>query len=354
MGNARASEDDPPVGTTIGDRWLVLRRIAVGGTADIYAARDLGDRSRAALKILRPHLTEDPRALLRFEREYDTVRALNHPNLASVLDRGCLPDSRPWFAMELVVGPTLETLLREGPLPTQRALAIVGQVANALAHAHAAGIVHRDVCPSNVVVRRGDQATLVDFGIALDRAAERITLSGMQIGSPQWISPEAARGDPIGTAADVYGLGCLLFAAVCGRAPFLGSPMKVLEAHVSSPPPPLVIHVAGLPDWLDELVASLLAKNPDTRPSAAHLAGILDAAAQDLRAAEVHAMAETSTNPLQSYPVGVTQGYGLAGPLQPAEIPPSLPQEAMIYASLGGVLAVASLGIVAGVLCSFS
>jgi serine/threonine-protein kinase len=350
----RATDVDPLIGTTIADRWQITRLIAGGDAGDIYAAKDVASRSRAAIKLLHTHLAEHPDAIRRFEREYDTAKSLTHPNLISPIDRGRLPDGRPWFAMELAEGRTLEAILMEGPLPPHRALGIAAQIAEALAVAHAQGIVHRDVCPSNVMVGRGDHVKLVDFGLALQDTAERITLVGLRLGSPLWMSPEAARGDPVGPAADVYGLGCVLFASLCARAPFLGGSMKVLEAHASSPPPPLVIHVAGLPNWLDELVASLMAKDPESRPKAERVARILATAARDLESSDVHPATDSPTNPRDSYPVGVTQGSDAERAPEPEDLPKAVRPEAVMYALVGGAVAIVTLGLIAGVLWSAS
>jgi serine/threonine protein kinase len=349
----RQLDADPLLGQTVAERWCLTRLLATGDSACIYAAKDTAGHRRAAVKILLAELAEIPEAVRRFEREFDTARRLSHPNLVAPIEKGVLPDGRPWFAMELVEGRSLESLLLQGPLAPHRALAIVAQVAEALATAHEAGVVHRDVAPSNVIVGRGDHVKLIDFGIALQDTAERITLVGLRLGNPLWMSPEVARGEPVGPPADVYGLGCLLYAAVCGRAPFLGSSMKVLEAHASAPPPPLVVDVAGLPAWLDEMMASLLAKNPEDRPPAARVARVLAAAASDLEASDSRPATDQPTNPRDSYPVGVTQGNDARAP-EPQDLPPPLRAATLAFAGGGAMLALIALGLIAGVVWSLS
>ncbi len=342
--------DDPLIGETLAGRWAITRLLSQGETATVYAAKDQQTHGRVAIKVLHRALVRDKEARTRFDREHQTGRRLSHPNLVAVYGDGELPDGRPYFAMELVDGRPLSTLLKKEPLPPSFALSVAAQVARALAVAHAAGVVHREVQPQNILVLRGDQAKLVDFGHALQENSTRITQAGMQIAHPTWMSPESARGEDPGPPADIYALGIVLFQMLCGRPPFMGSTMKILEAHMRAPPPPLVVTVAGIPTWMDDMIARLLAKDPAERPTAADAAAWLERASADQSPSDVMANNDPTANPQASFPVGVTQ----AADLQQA---PDAPREAARPVRAGwlawGGAGVAILAIVAAFALAF-
>ena len=306
--------DDPLIGETLAGRWAITRLLSHGDTATVYAAKDQSTHGRVAIKVLHRALVRDPEARTRFDREHQTGRLLAHSNLVAVFGDGELEDGRPYFAMELVDGRPLSTLLQKEPLPPSFALSVAAQVARALEVAHAAGVVHRDIQPQNILILRGDQAKLVDFGHALQESSARITQAGMQIAHPTWISPEGARGEDPGPPADIYALGVVLFQMLCGRPPFMGSTMKLLEAHMRAPPPPLVVTVAGIPTWMDDMIARLLAKDPAERPTAADAAAWLESAFADQSPSDVSANNDATAHPQGSFPVGVTQAADLPAP----------------------------------------
>jgi serine/threonine protein kinase len=231
-------------------------------------------RRDVALKILRPEYGTDPIAVQRFEREVMTTAALTHPNTVRIYDHGTTDDGLWYYAMELLEGDDLSSIVRRhGPLAPARAIHLALQAARALGEAHAAGIVHRDIKPENLFVARlggeSDVVKLLDFGIA--RAASvrdsRLTTTGWVAGTPAYLSPEAAKGEPAGAPADVYGVGMALFWALTGTVPFGGdSPIEVLARQVNDPvPSPSLRRGEALPPELEALVLRTLAKDPQQR-----------------------------------------------------------------------------------------
>lgn len=335
--------DDPLIGETLAGRWAITRLLADGETATVYAAKDQATHGRVAIKVLHRNLARNAEARTRFAREHEAGQKLSHPNLVAVFGSGELADGRPYFAMELVDGRPLASLLGKDPLPPSFALSVAAQVARALAVAHAAGVVHRDVQPQNILIVRGDRTKLVDFGYALQENSTRITQAGMQIAHPTWMSPEGCRGEDPGPPADVYALGVVLYQMLCGRAPFIGSTMKILESHMRAPPPPLVVTVAGIPTWMDEMIARLLAKDPAERPTAADAAAWLERASEDQEAGDITANTESTANPQESFPVGVTQAADLPTPPPEAQRPVRS-ERASWLALAGTALAILAIG----------
>ena len=237
-----------------------------GATGAVYLARDAEGRA-VALKVLDPAVAADARFRERFLRESRVAALLEHPNLVPVLDAG-EDGGLLYIAMEWVEGVDLRSLLRrEGPLEPERAVALVADVAAALDVAHAAGLVHRDVKPANILVA-GDQARLCDFGLAKHTAtAESLTGERMLVGTVAYIAPEQIEGAGVDGRSDVYSLGCVLHECLTGEPPFdRGSELAVLYAHLNEPPPRPSASRKELPPALDEVVAAALAKAPAERP----------------------------------------------------------------------------------------
>jgi serine/threonine-protein kinase len=225
----------------LGGRYELERLIAGGGMGAVWRAVDRRLDRPVAVKLLRRGLATDPAFVERFRREARAAAALSHPNVAGVFDYG-EHEGEAYIVMELVEGENLaERLAREGPLPWPQALAIAEQVARALADAHAHGLVHRDVKPANILLSQGLDATVVkvtDFGIARAEAAVTLTGTGAVLGSAAYVAPEQASGSQVGPAADLYGLGCVLFEMVTGRPPYRGqSAVALATQHVSGPVP---------------------------------------------------------------------------------------------------------------------
>jgi serine/threonine-protein kinase len=254
-------------------RYELRRRIGKGGMGEVWAAWHRGLEREVALKILRIE-GEDEAAAARFEREIRVSSGLSHPHTVRVFDSGSTEDGLLYYAMELLEGVTLAELVkREGPLPPARAVHLVTQAARALAEAHEAGIVHRDVKPENLFVTsaggEGDFVKVLDFGIArlASEAGTQLTQTGAVAGTPATMSPEVIQGGTATAASDVYGLGAVLYITLTGRPPFKGeSPASTLLAHLhEAPVPPSERAPRGVPSDVDAIVLRTLHKEPSSR-----------------------------------------------------------------------------------------
>jgi eukaryotic-like serine/threonine-protein kinase len=253
-------------GTNLQRRYRLDHRIAVGGMGAVYEALDERLGRRVAVKVLKTELAHDPRFVERFRREARAIAALSHPNIANVYDYGEDNDSY-FIVMEYASGEDLARLLRAvGPLAPDRAIEIASQMSAALAHAHAAGIVHRDVKPGNVIVDPGDRVKVTDFGIARAAGDSTLTATGSILGTAQYLSPEQAAGGPHGPACDIYATGIVLYEMLTGEVPFTGeSAVAVAMRHISDPVPPPSRLVAGVGPALDAVIARATAKEPRDR-----------------------------------------------------------------------------------------
>jgi serine/threonine protein kinase len=261
----------------LGERYRLVRMIGSGGMGTVWEAEDETLGRPVAVKVLSESLAAGERAVRRFEREARAAARLSGPNIAAVYDFG-RSEGRPYIVMELVRGETLaDRLAREGPLAPQEAARIAAQVAEALEEAHGAGIVHRDVKPGNVMVTPAGDVRVMDFGIAAASWAERVTTSGLVLGTPSYLAPEQATSEKTTPASDVYALGAMLYEMVAGRPPFVAeSPVAVALAHVREKPVPLDQVAEGVPPNLAAASMAALAKDPAERPpSAAAFASIL-------------------------------------------------------------------------------
>jgi hypothetical protein len=257
------SYEDFPV--EFGD-YLLIRRIGKGGMATVYEAERRGERF-ALKRPLAGHLA-DPRFLERFVREADLGRALHHPNIIRIFDRGQVGNV-PYFVMELVEGETLRDRLdREGRLDPRYAASITARVAEALDYAHHKGVIHRDLKPSNIMLERSGGVKVMDYGIARAQHLEAMTATGGFIGTPQYAAPEAvdALTEP---RSDLYSLGVVFFEMLTGSLPFRGeNGVAVLHGHCVLPPPAPSSLNAEVPEALDRIVLQLLSKEPSDRPTA--------------------------------------------------------------------------------------
>jgi hypothetical protein len=256
----------------IGHRYRVDERLGRGGMATVYAATDLTLARAVALKLPSWNAEDEPRTAERFHREAKAAAALHHPNIVTVYDVTEY-DGVTVLVMQRVDGPTLASRIRDhGPLPVREATDVAAQICDALAAAHGAGIVHRDVKPSNVLHAADGIVKLSDFGIA--RAAEAsLTMTSVH-GSAAYIAPEQARGERPDPRSDLYALGCTLFEVLTGRRPFTGDTIAaMLSQHLHEPAPAVHDVRPEVPAALDALVARLLAKDPAQRPSDAEVVG---------------------------------------------------------------------------------
>jgi serine/threonine-protein kinase len=238
---------------------------------EVFEATDLTLHRNVAVKLLSPSLVQDEPARARFLREARALAQVNSPHVVAVYDAG-EDDERPYLVMELVEGTTLEhELERAGRLEPSRAVPIGKDIASGLASAHEQGIVHRDVKPSNVFLTPSDAAKIGDFGIArLERPDATLTLTGQTFGSPPYVAPEQATGGKVDARADLYSLGCVLFQMLVGRRPFSGDDaVSLVYQHVHTTPPRVDSLHPEVPVALGDLVAGLMAKDPDDRPDSA-------------------------------------------------------------------------------------
>jgi streptogramin lyase len=241
--------------------------VGQGGMGVVYRARDLRLKRTVALKLMAPELATDERFRERFAREAELAMSLEHPNVVPIHDAGEL-DGRLYLVMRFVEGTDLRTLLRdEGALEPRRALAIVGQIANALDAAHAKGLVHRDVKPSNVLLDAAEHAYLADFGLTRPfGSGASAPTDGRSLGTPAYLAPEQIEGGEIDGRTDVYSLGCLLYECLTGTAPFAGSSrLAVAWAHLEEEPPGATERRPELPAPVDGVVRKAMAKDPEDR-----------------------------------------------------------------------------------------
>ncbi|WP_437964135.1 protein kinase [Sorangium sp. So ce260] len=249
-------------------RFEIERLAGSGGMGDVYRARDLLSGEAVALKVLQGASTDE---LRRLSREAEALVTLRLPGVVQYVAHGVTGAGQPYLAMEWLDGVTLEERLAEGPLSVVESVTLAAQVAMTLGQVHRLGIVHRDLKPSNLMLAGGsiEGATLLDFGIARDiRLARSLTAPGAILGTPGYMAPEQARGEPsVDARADVFALGCLLFECVAGRRPFLGdNALSLLMKVVLEEPPRLGELRDGVPEPLERLVVRMLAKPRDHRP----------------------------------------------------------------------------------------
>ena len=241
--------------------------IGRGGMGIVYRAYDLRLKRTVALKLMAPELALDERFRERFSRETELAMSLEHPNVVPIHDAGDI-DGRLYLAMRHVEGTDLRALLHaEGALDPARALAICSRVAKALDAAHANGLVHRDVKPSNVLLDASEHVYLADFGLTrrLDEQGGPAG-EGRSVGTPAYLAPEQIEGESVDGRADVYSLGCLLYECLTGEAPFVrGSRLAVAWAHLEAEPPRASLRRPELPEAIDAVIGKAMAKEPDDR-----------------------------------------------------------------------------------------
>lgn len=245
--------------------YLVEELIGRGGMGDVYRARDERLERNVALKILAPRYAEDDDFRERLLKESRLAASLDHPNVVPVYDAGEV-DGQLFLAMRYVEGTDLKAQLRRGgALDAERAVEIAGQVADALDAAHAQGLVHRDVKPSNVLIDTRGHCYLADFGLT-QSVSDQGPTDGRLMGTVDYAAPEQIRGDAVDGRADVYALGCLLFEALTGTVPFGGSSdVAVIYAHLQEEPPRASDRLSGLPSALDPVLARAMAKDREAR-----------------------------------------------------------------------------------------
>jgi predicted Ser/Thr protein kinase len=254
------------VGELICGRYELEELVGTGGMSSVYRAKDTLLERKVALKILHDSYGADAQLVERFRREARAVAQLSHPNIVTVIDRG-EDEHRQFIVFEYIEGENLKQLLeRTGRLPVRRALELASEIGRALAFAHGAGLVHRDVKPQNVLLNGDGKAKVTDFGIARSVDVDSVTLTGTVMGTSNYISPEQASSRPVDAQTDVYALGVVLFELLTGRVPFSGeSFVAVAMRHVNELPPSVLELRPEVPVRVANAVDRALAKDPGDR-----------------------------------------------------------------------------------------
>jgi Protein kinase domain len=265
------------VGQVIADRYHVVKKLGEGGMGQVYLAEHVKMGRRSAIKVMSPSMIHDPDAVARFNREAANASRITHPNVCAVYDFGETPDGLIYLAMEFVEGLPLTALIeQEGALPVARATSIFKQTADALQAAHDLGIVHRDLKPDNIMVAQGrdgsDVVKVVDFGIAKavggDEAGQKVTKTGLVVGTPEFMSPEQLSGDKVDGRSDLYSLALVYFRMLTGQLPFQAdSVQEVMIKRLTDEPQKLADLRPDLtfPDGLQAVLDQALARLPAER-----------------------------------------------------------------------------------------
>jgi serine/threonine-protein kinase len=274
------------IGETLLDRYFVEAQLGEGGMGVVYRAVD--ERGQpVAIKLLHAAVAASPELAARFQREATAHAMLSHPNIAALHAVGVTDKREMFFVLEYIEGHDLATELERGPLERRRSIELTKQLLSGLHHAHQFGMVHRDLKPENILLARtgpgaqvNERVKLIDFGLVKlltdvlgEQECQRLTRTGMVFGTPQYMSPEQIRGEPVDARSDLYAVGIVLFEMLTGRRPFEHEEITQLwTAHLYAPVPRLREH--GGPDdpELDAILATLLGKSPEQRFAAAHAA----------------------------------------------------------------------------------
>ena len=251
-------------GTVLGGRYRLVEHIASGGMGEVWKGQDEPGNRTVAIKILLSAVGDDTNFVARFRAEARAMSTINHPGVVRIYDFGDDSPVGTYLVMQYVDGEALaRTLNRVRRLTAGRTMALMAQAADALAAVHRAGVVHRDIKPGNLLVRRNGTLLLTDFGIARQDDATSLTIAGSVVGTAAYMSPEVAMGGKATPLSDVYGLGVVAYQCLAGRRPFDGStPMQIATRHVREAPPPMPHDVPAL---ARAVVDRALAKRADDR-----------------------------------------------------------------------------------------
>ena len=294
------AREDALIGRVFANRYRLDEQIGDGAMGVVYRARHVKIARAFAVKVLHPQLLAKDKVRRRFEREAELAASLRHDNVIGVVDVGETEDGLKYLVMDFAEGETLATLIVKGAMPASRVVRIVRQLCDGLAHAHEAGLIHRDFKPDNVIVQRDgngrETPRIVDFGIALLRddapasERERLTTAGIVLGTPHYMAPEHASGQPIDHRIDLFALGVICFEMMTGRLPFDGDGVDVARANMSFDPPSMRELVPNLePDpLLEAFTRKLMARSLDDRFATARAAReMLDLIDRDRNAATI-------------------------------------------------------------------
>lgn len=269
-----SSTFDPLVGQVLDDRYEIVAKVARGGMATVYRARDLRLSRVVAVKVMRSDLGEDDEFVAKFDREARSAAVLSHTNVVSIFDQGSA-QGQPYIVMEFVDGETLRRVIsREAPLRPERALAIMENIASALAAAHEAGVVHRDIKPENVLISHRGQLKVVDFGLARRVGSPQMTATGVLVGTASYLPPELVTHSRPDARSDVYSAGVMLFELLTGTKPHTGEnnyQIAYRHVNVDIQRPSERLRDLGkrtgwpIPDYVDALVRAATARDPQHR-----------------------------------------------------------------------------------------
>ncbi|PXX06491.1 serine/threonine-protein kinase [Mycolicibacterium moriokaense] len=329
-------------GTPFG-RYQLIELLGRGGMGEVWRAHDTAIDRTVALKMLLPHFAKDPDYEKRFRREARAAARLDDPHVVPIHDVGEI-DGRLYVTMRLINGVDLQTLLNSGPLDARRAVYIVEQIASALHSAHQAGLVHRDVKPSNILLAHNDFAYLIDFGIARAAGDTALTSANTTIGTWAYMAPERFNTGQSDASSDIYALACVLYQCLTGELPFPGETLEqVAVSHMVMPPPIPSKDRNTIPTAMDGVIATGLAKKPTDRyPSAVEMA-----------AAARQAITDPMSQSTPDLPVGphpaATQPWQSIGELPAAPAPPpGKRRRRVLIGAMAGVVLLIVAGVVAG------
>lgn len=245
-------------------RGLELReRIGQGGMGSVFRAYDPSLDRYVAVKYMEEALSQDATCVERFLREARNLARIDHPNVVRVISAGKDDSGRPYFVMEFVDGDPLSSLIQRGPAPERTTVEIAQQLLSALDVVHRHGITHRDIKPTNILISRDNKVKLIDFGIAKDAELSSLTISSRPLGTPRYMSPEQALGNPITTRTDIYSVGLVLYELLAGRPAMMADdPLTLIRMHIDQPPSQLPSHISP---QLQEAVMRALSKRPEDR-----------------------------------------------------------------------------------------
>jgi len=268
-GPAGESQLDFATGDQFGD-YRIEAPLGEGGMGHVYRATRLSDGMEVALKLLKSSMSLDPQHARRFIREARAAQEVVNRHLVEVLDAG-EAEGRRYLAMRYIAGRTLEDRIKEsGPLPLDEVVAVATDVASGLDALHKAGLIHRDVKSSNILLDDERGALLTDFGLAKRSDYSAVTMPGQLVGTLAYLAPELLRGDEPGPPSDIYGLGCVVFECLAGQPPFAGkSSFEMAFAHLDEPPPDPRADRDDLPEAVSEFALQALEKDPARRPPTA-------------------------------------------------------------------------------------
>ncbi|HJT96551.1 MAG TPA: serine/threonine-protein kinase [Mycobacterium sp.] len=335
-------------GTPFG-RYRLIELLGRGGMGEVWRAHDTEIDRVVALKMLLPHFAQDPEFDKRFRREARAAARLDDPHVVPIYDVGEI-DGRLYVTMRLINGVDLQTLLDAGPLDAARAVYIIEQIASALNSAHQAGLVHRDVKPSNILLADNDFAYLIDFGIARGAGDTALTSANTTIGTWAYMAPERFRTGEVQPASDVYALACVLYQCLTGQPPYPGEELEqIAVGHMVTPPPRPSQDRDTVPIALDQVIATGLAKQPNQRyPSAVAMATAARQAVTDPMSRILPAAADPAhTQPWQASSESPTAPAQFIPPAAPATAPVGKRRRGALIGALSGVVLLITGGVVA-------